>query len=428
MKNLKKKGFTIVELVIVIAVIAILSAVLIPTFSNLIRKANISSDTVLGRNLNTALNVYEVENGVDSFEDVLDTLKENGYLIANLNAKADGCYFVWESKSNQILLVDSKNNYEVLFSIKEYEPIGETWYFAISDITLAAEVSSFNSSVNVMKTVGTVEDLKTALNSNVDQEIYIDESILLTNKNAILIDNDSDAVITLNLVNSLITSEENLENAFPFEIKNGNVKIIGGTIGAAGEYIDADGRLVNSPIQTYDIANVEIQDTHFITNDSGYTYFGGNTVIKNATFTAGNIGIYAGWKVNLTLEDSKIKSAGRCIWSCSHGDNGVATVKSGVYEGGSEAWAAFVTCGGHINIEGGEFITSNKFFEIFANGGASYNMNSKITITGGTFNGKPFNEITTEAEWLSMCKQTAGYNHVVSIETGKVIISLEKAS
>ena len=35
----KKKGFTIVELVIVIAVVGILSAVLIPTFSNLIEKA-----------------------------------------------------------------------------------------------------------------------------------------------------------------------------------------------------------------------------------------------------------------------------------------------------------------------------------------------------------------------------------------------------
>ena len=34
-----KKGFTIVELVIVIAVIAILAAVLIPTFSNLVKKS-----------------------------------------------------------------------------------------------------------------------------------------------------------------------------------------------------------------------------------------------------------------------------------------------------------------------------------------------------------------------------------------------------
>ena len=41
MKNIK--GFTIVELVIVIAVIAILAAVLIPTFSGVIQKANQSA-------------------------------------------------------------------------------------------------------------------------------------------------------------------------------------------------------------------------------------------------------------------------------------------------------------------------------------------------------------------------------------------------
>lgn len=43
MKKLNKKGFTLVELVIVIAVIAILAAVLIPTFSNVINKANESA-------------------------------------------------------------------------------------------------------------------------------------------------------------------------------------------------------------------------------------------------------------------------------------------------------------------------------------------------------------------------------------------------
>ena len=51
MKKNNKKGFTIVELVIVIAVIAILAAVLIPTFSSIIKKAKISNDTVLAKNL-----------------------------------------------------------------------------------------------------------------------------------------------------------------------------------------------------------------------------------------------------------------------------------------------------------------------------------------------------------------------------------------
>ena len=43
MKRSNKKGFTIVELVIVIAVIAILAGVLIPTFAGIVAKANKSA-------------------------------------------------------------------------------------------------------------------------------------------------------------------------------------------------------------------------------------------------------------------------------------------------------------------------------------------------------------------------------------------------
>lgn len=50
MKRTNKKGFTIVELVIVIAVIAILAAVLIPNLSRLVGKANESSAMQAARN------------------------------------------------------------------------------------------------------------------------------------------------------------------------------------------------------------------------------------------------------------------------------------------------------------------------------------------------------------------------------------------
>ena len=44
MKKQNKKGFTLVELVIVIAVIAILAGVMIGTFSSVVKNANKSSD------------------------------------------------------------------------------------------------------------------------------------------------------------------------------------------------------------------------------------------------------------------------------------------------------------------------------------------------------------------------------------------------
>ena len=47
-----KKGFTLVELIVVIAIIAILSTVAVIGFTRVVDKANVSNDTQLVRNLN----------------------------------------------------------------------------------------------------------------------------------------------------------------------------------------------------------------------------------------------------------------------------------------------------------------------------------------------------------------------------------------
>ena len=59
MKKLNKKGFTIVELVIVIAVIAILAAVLIPTFAAVVEKANRSAAMQNARNAVSTMEMVE---------------------------------------------------------------------------------------------------------------------------------------------------------------------------------------------------------------------------------------------------------------------------------------------------------------------------------------------------------------------------------
>ena len=71
MKKMNKKGFTIVELVIVISVIAILSAVMIPTFVGIVNKSKKSAaaqeaDTaltaVLTEEMTNAANDYKLNN------------------------------------------------------------------------------------------------------------------------------------------------------------------------------------------------------------------------------------------------------------------------------------------------------------------------------------------------------------------------------
>ncbi len=102
MKRTNKKGFTIVELVIVIAVIAILAAVLIPTFTNLIKKANVSSDTQLVRNLNTALTTDAALNGKhETMQDALDAVNESGFDLAKImNTKATDNVILWDSEND----------------------------------------------------------------------------------------------------------------------------------------------------------------------------------------------------------------------------------------------------------------------------------------------------------------------------------------
>lgn len=62
----RKKGFTIVELMIVIVIIGILIAIIVPSVTSAIESANIASDQSDVKNMNTILQVYCVQNGVDT--------------------------------------------------------------------------------------------------------------------------------------------------------------------------------------------------------------------------------------------------------------------------------------------------------------------------------------------------------------------------
>ena len=88
LKKDRKKGFTIVELVIVIAVIGILSAVLIPVFSNVVAKAN------------HAKQQYELTEAYSDYAqkvDAGDMLGQDAiYLVKYSEAETPAVVEVWE--------------------------------------------------------------------------------------------------------------------------------------------------------------------------------------------------------------------------------------------------------------------------------------------------------------------------------------------
>lgn len=88
MKN-TKRGFTIVELVIVIAVIAILAAILIPVFSSVVESANEKARQAEIKNTFTAYTAQEAMDGTattDKIDDFIYT--EDGETFYTFDGKA----------------------------------------------------------------------------------------------------------------------------------------------------------------------------------------------------------------------------------------------------------------------------------------------------------------------------------------------------
>ncbi|MBE6942670.1 MAG: prepilin-type N-terminal cleavage/methylation domain-containing protein [Ruminococcaceae bacterium] len=123
MKN--KKGFTTVELVIVIAVIAILATVLIPTFSGLIGKANDSKALQEAKNAYTN---YLIENGGTAPEYML---YQSGNRFVALHKGAPKGAYATEREALKAMLDDSASKFidesESYFSVT----VGKNGLFAL---------------------------------------------------------------------------------------------------------------------------------------------------------------------------------------------------------------------------------------------------------------------------------------------------------
>ena len=161
-----QRGFTIVELVIVIAVIAILAAVLIPTFTSLINKANISADQQAVRQMNTALAIDEAENGrAETVEQALDVLNKAGYKANEYIALADGYQFYWDQSTNRVVLYNNNGN-----KIEYPEDAAEKYKDYKDEFSLNFKTLNINAYVTLDKTpsgspIDSAEALKEVLKS-----------------------------------------------------------------------------------------------------------------------------------------------------------------------------------------------------------------------------------------------------------------------
>ena len=100
-KKINKKGFTIVELVVVIVVIAILAAVLIPTYKGLVDKANVSADEQAVRQMNTILAMHDSDNTIKTVADAVTVLRAENIELEDYKALSKNHYFYFVLDNNE---------------------------------------------------------------------------------------------------------------------------------------------------------------------------------------------------------------------------------------------------------------------------------------------------------------------------------------
>ena len=304
MKNTNKKGFTIVELVIVIAVIAILAAVLIPTFASIIKKANLSADQQAVRQMNMILAAEGAVTKNNIF-DVYDALSESGFDAKDYKALTSGAKFYWDAELDRILLVDA--NDKVIFPA-EYSELSLSGRVLSSLINKAFDAvkpddSKIDDSVEntVTYTIGTPQEyiwVVEQFNGNdiAEKNIVIDlnDATLDMRGSSIMLTNAAEGYISdknITIKNGIIKNITSVDAAYKGTGGDGHdgIYFVGGLLGSVTT-VTQEGLIASTAtIENVTIENAQIRNTH-----------------------AGNVGIiaaYAGSTVTIdtvTVKDSTV--------------------------------------------------------------------------------------------------------------------------
>lgn len=376
MKGTCKRAFTITELVIVIAVIAILAAVLIPTFVYVVEKARRSADEQTVSNMNTVLLSESVAEPPADVDEVREILKRGEY--ENYVPVSSGQYFGWLEEENVIVLYEVVDGAAKILYPAQYEgSTGVVYNLALNTISTFADVQSAINGAEFGSTVRLAEDL----------DLTDVNSVYLQFRNS----------VTFDLGGNTLTLNSSSDGAMYVAPQEGGYFVLqNGTIREAEEsklplfeiLLYVDGQDVSSQ------AGKNIQVTCRNLEIVGAA---GNTAAQFSNFGEGSV---------IVLEDVNV--SGCVVFTDIQGE---AIIKSGTYTTLPGDYYS-ISSNTTLTIEGGTFnATGENQYNIFNSGklsitGGSFNYNlcavghtksvgMKNTITGGSYNGIAYNSELT---------------------------------
>lgn len=233
MKRSTEKGFTVVELVIVVAVIAILAAVLVPTFSEVVRNAKVSKDVSLCKNANIALATHEATDGKPKrVSDAIEGISDDGFVLNRLIPVAEGCYMVYDLTNNRFALLD--NGFDIVYSETE---ISDDLYLLTGDQN-TIDKAKLNETYSFKYLITTNENL--TLDNSFDARLIADCNVTLKTDNTECFIFTDGGNIVINAPQATITHVGNADTVTVDKV-SGNSYHVQGTV---NELILRSGRVV----------------------------------------------------------------------------------------------------------------------------------------------------------------------------------------
>ena len=366
MRNTNKKGFTIVELVIVVAVIAILAAVLIPTFSGIIKKAQQSADQQAVTQMNTILTSAQATNKliVDGNDAETSINIYNALIAEGFSYEFDAYYekysfgYVVENGYAVIVLVEDgkvafpknhegKTDYKQFFTaVEKSEDLlaaFDTGYVLLKTDAVFAEAIKISNDLTIVGNNKLLDEAHLTYDSGANSTVSI---------------TGATEDITVNMSGITI---ENAQDTYARGLNLGN----------------------NTGKVTLVLDNVNIESYYYALNLTAHNYGGVEIIVRNSTIS-GWAAINVWSKVNATFENCTI--IGDSVTS-----NPEDTFAAIVINGTSDSKAA----GSSLTFKNCTIETNSTVDNMYH---VSVGVNSNVTFDGCTFkvNGETVSELTKD--------------------------------